>query len=531
MKLSDFNPLGNTLGVHLGETVLANDLLEIYASDGKAYRVDISDYAAVGTVSLGTAQTSEATGRIVAQTSIVGGVTQNKHRQAILSDNTTGNIFTLASYAASAVGASLKKYSAAGALLGTIDLQTTVATSEHNIFRLSNGYICCVWMSSTTAISFAIYTTQLVLVKAVTVAATTTASSTYSVTPISSGGFAVVYHTAASALTNSLVVFNNAGTVTLAATTVWTRTGTNGAQHHKMLQLSDGNLGVAISSSNTVSSIGLHYLVVSTAGGIVKAPTVLDSVSNSAVPELSVLTSYFSIAIANGTTQKAYVFNNAGTMQGAEYSVATTAGSGTSNSIKLLSDGTNFWLIHPQNTGSIEQLVKIPITGTNYVSTNVTTSTTQYNFSVDAFYEAGYICAVSQAATNATPTVWVVSTDTGILVAPNGSAFGTSPGTTGASDARVIPGGDRSFICMYYYVTTAGTYFSVGKYAETALIGVAQLGGAGGTTGRVYAQAGVYQTTVTPGSSGVAVDHSVNPVVGQKGTIMDYGVVLKGVGV
>ena len=530
MKLSDFNPLGNTSSLIAGETLTANDLVELDSYTGKGIKIDVADFAAAGNVTYGTAQTSAATGRIIAQTQITATQLSAYQRQAVCKDS-SGNIFTVGF---SGTKTQLLKYSAAGTLLGTVDLDGGLGASyTHKIFALSNGDICVVYTEGSN-VYFTIYTANLALVKAITTAAAIGGFYDFATCALSGGGFAIIYRPSGGSLDNKLLTFNNAGTAVLAATTIWTRTGTSGAQYHQIEQLSNGNLAVAMQSMNTVSSIGLFYGVVTTAGVSVQAVTSLDSVAgNAEYPELAVMSGYFAVARANGTNQKAFVFNNAGTLQGSGYSVATLAGTGTgTGTIKLVSDGTAaFWLIHPQSTGSLEKLVKLPITGTNYTTNTINTSTTQYNFAIDAFYENGLICAISMAGTgNTAPTMWICSTDTGLLANPAGTTFGSVPGTTNGYYPRVIAGGDRAFIAMYDYTTTAGTFLCVGKYADTAVIGVAQVGAAADAVVRLYSAAGAYQTTATGGSGGVAFDHTTNNLVGNKGTILSRSVTLRGIG-
>lgn len=525
MKLSDFNPTQNTSSLVAGESFIPKDLAEIDGYYGKAYKVRVSNFAAIGNMDYGTAETSAATGRIVAQTSVVASQSVAYARQAVTIDS-SGNIFTLTDAAASA-GLRLSKFSPAGGLLGYVDIATAGQRYNHHIFLLSNGNVACIAFL-VASVEYAVYDANLVNVAALATVAASPAAY-FAACALSGGGFAVLYQQNANPLLSCLKTYDNSGANTLAETTVWTRTGTTGTQYHKMLQLSSGNLAIAVSSNNTVSSIGLYYGVITTAGVSVKLFTSLDTTgSMSWYPNLAVMTGYFAVGMANGTDQKAYIFDNAGTQQGSPFSAATTAGTGFSRT-KIISDGAAFWLIWHRNSDSKCCTTKLPTSGTGYTTAITTTSTTQYSFYVDAFYDNGLICAISINGTNTAPTFWVISTATGGLVDPAGTTFGVATGTSGGSFPRVIAGGDRSFISLYDYVSTAGTMLCVGKYAKTAVIGVVQATAAASATVRMYSQAGAYEINAVAGLV-ASFDHTANSLTGNKGAILSLGVALRGIG-
>jgi len=527
MRLSDFNPTQNTSALIAGESMAPKALGEVDGYSGKAYRARVSNFAAIGNMDYGTAETSAATGRIVAQTSVVASQSAAYARQAVVIDG-SGNIFTLTDASAGA-GLRLSKFSAAGALLGYVDIATVTQRYNHQILLLSNGNIACL-ANTNSNLECAVYGSNLVAVAALaTVAAT--ANVFFAACELSGGGFAVLYQQTANPLLSCLKTYDNSGINTLAATTVWTRTGTTGDQYHKMLQLSSGNLAVAVYSANTVSSIGLYYGVITTAGVIVQAITSLDTTGGLGIyPNLAVMSGYFAVGLANGTNQKAYIFNNAGAQQGSPFSAATSGSGASRNQTKIVSDGNAFWLIWHRGSDSKCCTTKLPATGAGYETVVTTTSTTQFNFYLDAFYDNGLICAISMAGSgNTAPTFWVISIATGGLVDPSGTTFGVAPGTTNGNYPRVIAGGDRSFIALYDYNSVAGTMLCVGKYAKTAVIGVVQAAAAANAAVRMYSQAGAYEINAVAGPI-AGFDHTTNSLVGNKGTIMSLGVTLRGIG-
>ena len=204
------------------------------------------------------------------------------------------------------------------------------------------------------------------------------------------GGFAVVFQPSATSLLSQLITYDNAGNVVLPATTIWTRTVTSDVQYHRMAQLSNGSLVV------TVGGVGLFHGIVTTAGASVLPFTSIDTATTTyAIPELSVMDGYYSVARGSGTYQKAFVFNNSGVQQGGTFSIANTQYASTTT--RLINDGSNFFMIWPRVEDSKEVLTKIPVTGTGYITTDITLAgTSQFNTKIDAFYERGLIVVVSQ---------------------------------------------------------------------------------------------------------------------------------------
>lgn len=527
MNVSDYAAMRqDAFKVKAGTVVAVNDLLEL-GPDGRAYPVECSDYAAVANCTYGTPQTTIATGMVVAQTQVVSGQTIAPHRQALL-QGVDGSLY--ATTLATTTGIMLTRYSASGALISQVVAISTGVYENHQAFFLSNGNICVIAGSPDSTISFAIYDPLLNPVKAVTALSQTQRSSCFSSCALTGGGFAVIYQYSTTQLESKFVTYDNTGTVVTAPVTVWARTGTSGIQYHRLMLLSSGNLAVAVHSNNTVSSIGLFYAVLSPTGTIVKAFTNLIAVSGgSYIPELSVMSGYFVVSKADGTNVLAFVFDDAGNLQGSGFSAATTINT-AQNQLKLLNNGTDFWLLWSRSTDSKVCLTKIPITGTGYTTTVVTTTTTQYDHYFDAFAENGLIVAVSlNGTTSVSPVLWVISQATGFLISTSATAFGVNAVTANGTKQKVIPVGDFAFACLYDYSSPVSTNLAVGKYANTAVLGVANTSAAANTLVSTSQKAGGYAINAVKGSTSKAFDHSATNIIGNKGTIMNYGAVLKGI--
>lgn len=530
MKLTDFNT-DNQLGYAVAAaTTVKYDLIELCGLTGEGLLVGTTDYAAVSNCTYGTSQTSTATGQVITHTTVHSQIGETYSRQQMAIDS-SGNIFVLTCYSSS-TGITLKKYAPSGALLGSVDVDTTATTTYSlRLVTLSNGNLCVSYNISST-LKYAIYDTNLLEVKALTTLSAT--ALLYSdVIALSGGGFAAVFAMSGTPLESKLATFDNAGTAVLAATIVWTRTGTTGNQFHRITQLSSGNIAYAISSVNTVSSIGLYYGVTDVSGAIVKAFTSLDATSISIAPELvSNGAGYFAIARPNSTNQVAWVFNNAGTEQGSSFSSATSAGNTTAKT-KLVASGTTMYLLWHKSSTSKAMVTSIPITGTGHVTGTVTTPTTQYNFYLDAFYEDGYIVAVSMPGASAiAPQMWVVDTATMQLVNSAGTTFGTAASASSGTQPRVLSGGDRTFIAVYDYTSTSGTFLCAGKWANTAILGVAEADTATASSIPLRVQAGAYKINTINGTKSKAFDMSATNLVGNKGAMVANGfVTLTGIGV
>lgn len=510
-----------------GEALLEKDLVQINSANGHVSKVRNADYATCGSMAFGTPQTGPATGQILAQTTIVSSRTNPNKRQALERRAADGSLYTLTDNT-SELGVKLNRYSATGELLGSVTIESATLYYADLILQLSNGNIA-VFASTGTLLKYAVYDARLGLVKAWASIgeATILSYSNFGACALSGGGFAVVHQPNGSLQQSRLATFNNSGVAVLAPTTIWTRLGTNNPQYHQMVQLSNGNLLIVVSNNNSVD-YGLYHGIVTTAGAPVVAFSNIDPIAVYTYPEISVCGASYSIARANGINQLAFVFNDAGIQQGGTFTEATTAGNGSAVT-KLINDGSAFWLIWARSTDTNQVLTKLPLTGSNFTTSVITLSPTQYGLYIDAFYENGLIVGASQGVAAAAPQVWVISTDTASLVSRLGTTFGVAPSGASGYYPRIISGGDCSFVCMYDYGTTAATHLCIGKYASTAILGVVACDATPGTLVALETGAGAYATNAVIGSPGKAFDMSTSTsLYGNKGTILPNSVVLKG---
>ena len=194
-----------------GENVEKNDLLYLCGLSGKGHKVGITDYAAIGALTYGTAQTNAASGQIIAQTSLDASWTDfNAVRPPVVA-KTDGNIFAVCCNSGG-VGIKLNKLSVKGSLINSVVVAASGGSKSHAAFELSNGNIAVVYeiVSGTADIYIAIYDEFLVEVKAPTMVASSPAASYYfGATQLSVGGFAILYQDLSSPLLSKIAVFDN----------------------------------------------------------------------------------------------------------------------------------------------------------------------------------------------------------------------------------------------------------------------------------------------------------------------------------
>lgn len=516
-----------------GAAIAEDDAIEI-GPEGKAYPVVTTDYAAVTNCNYGTAQTSTATGRIFAQTQVHNADAHQDIRLAVAQGD-DGSIFCASAYSGSQ-GLKLTKYSAAGGLLGTITLSSAGTNfTAQQVSVLSNGNILVGAMKGSGDVQFAILSPGLE-----TVASLTTVSAAYSPSGIpaflalSGGGFAVIYQpSTGGGLDTEIATYSDTGAVVQAATVIWTRSsGSVGYPMYAAAQLSNGNIAIAAGMIGVGSGsyTGQFHGVVTTAGASVLAFAQIDSTvtSISYSPQVAVLAGYYAVFFGNGTDIKAYVYNNSGTLQGAQFSATSSQGSYPYG--KLVADvgNTCFWAIYAVTTGTKEMCAKIPVTGTGYTSIDVTMATTQYNHGIDAFCENGLIIALSNMGSAVAPVLFAINTASGSLVNSAGTTVGTAP-TSGGLFIRAISGGDCAFVLFYNYGNSASQNLVAGKYANTSVVGMAAASAVQGDPVSIKQNAGTYVCNTLKGTASVAFDHtSGSNIYGNKGALLTNGVVLRG---
>ncbi|MES2048841.1 MAG: hypothetical protein V4447_10600 [Pseudomonadota bacterium] len=520
---------GQTINLRSGASAIKQgDLVQIGGPGNEAYPVVTSDFAAKSAVSALT------------PASVVGAAVNNYARWGSATDS-LGNIYVISPRATSQ-GVSVTKYTPAGAVaiaLTTLD----PATNQMICMRVQalatagvpNGNFVAVYADSVgTNIKFVIFDSNLNIVAGPTVvgAGYVLGGIIYAdFCTLATGGFAVVYENSAHTQI-ILQTYSATGSAVLAATNVQSVTGT-GLFYLKVAQLGNSNLVVALRGAGTPA--GTSFVIVTTGGTSVVTNTVMDSVATAGFVELSVLSAgtFFALADMNGTITKAAVYSQAGALQGGAYSGASTLNNVTYNQIKLAQDGNNFYLFYILTAGGLKVVQLTQAGASTSVSPNaIDTTTFSTTSSLDATVSNNMAfvlgCSTSTGGqgyvTIGLPDV-ALGANFPYLVNPV-VALGTAAGTTGSYWPGCRSTGDFTAVVVYDQQTSVGLFFSIVKWANSAIQGVSQTAvavGSPGTSIVVNPGPGSYPVNPLNGTSGLVFDHSQATIAGNKGEIFYAG--------
>jgi hypothetical protein len=520
-----------TFQLKASTAIAINDAVGL-GPDGRGYPISVTDYAAVTNCTYGTAQTSTATGRIVAQTQVhsdFSSTSQDDEQRIVQGDN--GDLFMTRPYSTTN-GIVLARYSAGGALLGTVDVNTNASVTYNPcVLKLANGNIAAVWGQDSN-IRYAVYTAGLTLVVASTnlTGGVGNASHVFATVALSGGGFAVVYQpSTGGGLETYFAAFNNSGVVVVAAATIWTRTGSAGYPNYRIAELSNGNLAIVAHMTGVTGAFaGQWHGVYTTAGVVVAAFTQVYSQTAQYQAWLKVSGAYYAIASkdkGSAASHDVYIFDNAGVQQGATY---TRSDSGMGSQAHFAAGADAFWYLSARASDSRVLLAKIPYTGgaAATVADVTTTGPSSYGFITRIFVDNGLIVGVFKQSLQ--QYLFVMSEASGALVNAAATAIGAAC-TSNNQSLCLIPGGDFSFIAYYDIATTASTNFVVGKFANTSVVGVAASAAAVNDYANIQQSAGTYPVNTLKGTGAVGFDHTTGATIyGNKGALMTNGVSLRG---
>jgi hypothetical protein len=505
MYISDFLKNGSTIQGNAGATAInQNDLLQLTAS-GNLYPVQKSDYAAIGNAAT-----------IVANTTASSYLANSSAKKDVVGTG-DGGIIVAVPNSTSSVGILLQKYSASGALITSLVLDSTAQSLFSPCLQnLSNGSVAVAYSLQGNTIKYAVLNQNLGIVAPVTTI--TTGASAYidliDVIPLSGGGFAVAY---AMPTGMFLAVYSNAGTVVSAGALI-SGSPTAGSSTQiltpKMAQLSNGNIVIAIFSSQ--AGLVLGHAIYTAAGAMVLSYTVLDNASAASTsgvyrPQVSVLNGYYCVAMLDSHNAVAYVLNNNGVLQGGAYSSANTSVDDV-HSLKcgLANDGTAFWFVQ---TGG--QITYIPVTGTGFIASTATLPT-----EIGAYIEGENLVVGGSSDT------YIFKISAGAV-----SLYSTVTNTLG-SWVTVMPIGDFSY-CLYSGDTGSSTIvFTTQKYMNSAIVGISQSSVAAGNAGTLVPYSmgpGGYPCNAINGTVGKGFDHSATAIIGNKGTLLGNSAALQGI--
>lgn len=497
-NLSQIFANGQALQAKAGPLAIAqNDVVALGGvPPARLYPVKTSDYAAV----------SNAGSSAVALTTVSSAATQLDVRKRAIVDPATGDIFFADTYLTGPVGCQIWKYNSAGVLQRQLilDSASTGGTNYVQTMFLSNGNILVFWynVASPYTLFFAIVDKSLTVVVAKTAIASvsTNPGPNADCIALSGGGFAIAYALAGGQ--SYFTIRNNSGTVvygpTIIAESPTNSSGNANGPRFKLAQLSDGNIFVGI--NDTAQSDAGCYCIFNTAGGVVKAYTTLTGYGSgsSNYPEVDILASGSVCMVIPGN--KAYIFNNAGTLQGTPATMAGTVA-------RVRNDGTYFYTFH-LNSGLVV---------TRYTTAGATVAnklTTVTGLQADVLLDQGY---------------WLVfDSDYCNVINIDATGFPSLLATAPFSGVLQAIGGLGDFCALGIQVGK----FQITKYLPASIIGVAQTAVAAGNAGALVTineGPGGYITNEIKGTVGKAYDHSSATIVGNKGTLYPNSATFKGI--
>jgi hypothetical protein len=523
----DFSGNAGTFPAGLG-VILAQDPVGVGGPGNQLYTTTVSDYAGI------TAPNTikDATNAFTATNGIGGGA-----RWPIVQDSLKAYYVFGVNFTTTAM---VWKYDPNGNFLGatTIDAAAAGLLYAPRMFTLSNSDICCVWAEASGALHYAIIDTALNVVVAATPIDTTYASSSvtypYAI-PLSTGGFAIAYQSAAATAIN-LATYGNNGVQTLAPTPIQVLTSTAAIAYIRMEELSNHNLVVAFRTIMSPNGTSFTVRNPTTGAGVV-ASTVIDTTALAGFIDLKVVPAgFFAVSVPNGTNMIVGVYSNAGALQGSKYSAAHTSNPTTYIHHRLLTDTVGFFVVYADGSGNYIDVGPIPTAGGGVETKCAATIGT--GCALDATITNGVISVI--AASNSTggqtwTTIGMPNTALAIAL-PYTRVSPTEMGNTsrqnGAAFPRIFNAGDWVNIMLYENLSAGTVSMMIQKIEASSFMGVAETGCGAvspGTLIAVLVGPGTYPCNTVGGTTGQLYDQSVANPAGNSVGFYTNTVILKGI--
>jgi hypothetical protein len=485
--------------------------------DGLAYPAQTIDYAAKPNI--GDACITTAT--------VVAGTPAYYGRVSAVAQGDNGDTFVGTANAAGGFGFTVYRYAATGALVNSLNVGVFGALCyDPHLVKLVNGNIAASW-SNGVDLYYCVLSPTLAVVQGATLVTGINANQQHDMIALSGGGFMLAYTDKITTTLTRAVVYSNTGAVVTAITTIFTWTGGAGGSgaYVRLAELSNGNVVAALQGSYTGGTyLGLMVGVLTPLAAVAVAFTSVDAGLQTVPPEVNAFGGFFCIARydAGSLTLKTRVLNNALVQQGATYSPTVSANLGSTNTHRIINDGTNFWQVWCPSAGSVPfSLVKITTAGaTTAYGIGLNGASTQY---VDMFYERGRIVFTNMSSGGSMKfSVFNTSTLTQ-------EVLNQSMTVTDGQYHQTIYGGDFSLICVGGGNTASSTMLAVQKYANTAVMGVSTAAAAAGAMVPIASLSGAYGINLLKGATSKSFDHTTGAnIAGNKGTLLTYGAILKG---
>ena len=523
--LSEDNPqsvnsddTGRVATLIAGAAVTAGDLLQT-KTDGKVY--PLNDSRLVNVTEFGATLFPETVYSSINNATI-------GWRPAVLR-HSNGYIYTVGN-----TGFSIKRYDITGKLISTIAIDSTTSSVQHRLVELSNGNIavaCC--SGSPIYVNYAVVDQDTNIVKAFTQGSYIQSGDVqFGLCALAGGGFSISWSNFNTGVA-SFRVFNNAGAPTISDTQWGNLSGSSGqGVSSAVCQLSNGNLVLLRSAVNA----NTKYAIYTPSGVQVKAETLLTTDSFTAQPYIiQPGTGYFCLRVGAQSTNKFYVFNDAGDMQGTPYEPVVN--NNAINPAAVLWDGADFFAVFAttaENQMLPIRLVKIPTSGGDgaTIFSPYKLATGAQIMSIDAYWDGNNIAIItSQYNVNQRPSYCLISKSGTTIIDP--FEFGSLPGTAQGNCVRGFnPGADGVFGAAWIEsAPNTAAKLIVVKNVNTAILGVATSPASTGEIAQVATGKGVYKiNTMKKIDKPLQFDHTSGKTVpGNSGSIFVNSVILRGI--
>lgn len=441
-----------------GSAVNANDVV-IMGPKGKAQSAQVTDFASIsGKNTVAIARTSLTT----FQDTFTSGL-----KSVVGSD---GSVFVPNPTASGTLV--ISKFLSNGTLSGTVTL--TIGAYNTKLALLPGGNIAVA-----AGTQFAVIDQQLNVI-----AAPASGPSGGSVVgaldivalPVSSGlatgGFAIV----ASATTSlNLGIYNVTGGTVFASTSIQTWSGTTGNVFVRSVLLSSGDIGIA-AVSNYTSTKGLYLGVYTVAGAATSAMAQVDSTTPGAIlqmPSLVAVPGYFHVASPAGG--KVYVRTNAGAAQ-TNYSLATPATTSIARWAHIVSDQTStVTCIYWTTTTGTFGIYQTDLTGVAKQNRTLATGDTSANYNFDTIINTSDNLILYAYQSSTGPGAYYGAIDGSTLNPYTANTLIAGSVTTQGTYMGLTDLGDYTASFVFDLSSSAGTYFTAIKWADSAIVGVARV--------------------------------------------------------
>lgn len=509
-----------------GGTIYEKSLVAL-VQNGKAYQGGNSDFVSVANQgSTALAETTLGSGLYTDETEQMTG------RMPVLYGNDA--IYVVSPYSTNK-GCKLYKYSTAGALLASVNVDTsgTYGMRGAQLAVMPNGNVVLLYMlSSGSGVCKAmVYDSNLGTVQTISFTALNGGGDyTPSLCGLSAGGFTVTYvYTGDNKL--HVGVYNSSGVqqgsdIIFTAASLW---GSNGVVSLASVELSNGD--VAVCGRIASGGYGFRMGIVRPSNQTVTlqdAQIITGNNTNERPQMVATSDGYFAVTAYADTLGgvRCLVFNNAGTLQGAGTTLTT---SGWLNCQTAFVYNNEMYVAWYKSSTTSVTITTLPKTGTGYANTEFSSIPNAGGTSaVIATVKDNFLAITQRANGGNYPLKYSIIDLSTMALIQAVASFGAAVTTSQVHhNSRLL---DDCMLAVWYSdSSSAAVKIAMVKVLDTCIMGVALNTVGPGSKVTVDIAAGVKGLSQTlRGSLAKQFDHSTADLYGNKGSILPGAVILRG---